>query len=200
LNFVSSEVFDHNRVFSPGASPSSRGFSPSTTGTARAHFSRACPRIRRIGSNSGTPTLAVDGVFLHSRYDPIRDATRAVADSAVFTGAGCVFAGIALAYVPELYAARFPDASVILVEPDIYVFYLCLEAARSTPCSRTKSSSSWREPGRAKLRVFFASMGFEDIPRLRKRGGHVREQAVVRGIRRLAETQPGETGKSTRIP
>ena len=81
-----------------------------------------------VKTGSGNPTLSVNNVFLHSRYDPLRDAKRTIMDDGLFTNDGCVFAGCGLAYLPELYAARFPDSFLIIVEPDIFIFMLCLAA------------------------------------------------------------------------
>jgi len=78
---------------------------------------------------SGYCTVSVKGTYLHSKYNPLHDAERALADpsaSATFTPEGCVFAGLGLAYACELYARKFPDSTLILVEPDIYLFLLCL--------------------------------------------------------------------------
>lgn len=77
---------------------------------------------------SGRPTLSAFGVFVHSRYDPLRDAERAFSGPGVFSGAGCLFAGCGLAYLPELYASAFPDAPLVIAEPDIFLFLLCLAA------------------------------------------------------------------------
>jgi hypothetical protein len=80
------------------------------------------------GTGTGMPTLSVNGVFLHSRYDPEREAQRTVAAAMPSQAGGRVFAGVGLAYVPELYARSAPDSSIVLVEPDIFVFALCLAA------------------------------------------------------------------------
>lgn len=94
---------------------------------------------RLVPAASGDATLSVRGTFLHSRYAPRRDAERELSalsggDTAtaedIAAGcditAGCVFAGIGLAYLPELFAARFPHAAVVLVEPDLFILALLL--------------------------------------------------------------------------
>jgi hypothetical protein len=127
LNSISSEVFDHNRRLFADRFPELAGLLALDDQERALAFLESVPAAYAISaSREGSPTLSVGGAFLHSRYDPARDAVRAVADSGIFTAKGCVFAGLGLAYVPELYAARFPDAYIILVEPDVYVFYLCL--------------------------------------------------------------------------
>jgi len=87
----------------------------------------AVPEAYRLEtSRSGHPTLSANGLFVHSRYDPLRDAERAVADEARYSSSGCLFAGCGLAWLPELYARKFPQATIVLVEPDIFLFLLCL--------------------------------------------------------------------------
>lgn len=78
-------------------------------------------------TRSPFPTLSADGIFIHSRYDPKRDAERTIEDVQAFRKTGCVFAGLGLAYLPELYAQKYPLAPIILVEPDVFLFALCLK-------------------------------------------------------------------------
>lgn len=104
-----------------------------------------------VGTPSGLPTISVRGVFIQSKYDPARDADRAFSAFEASAGAvsgrstgpagtaqpagsmtanGAIFQGIALALVPELFARRHPDSTIVILEPDIFLFLLCL-AARS---------------------------------------------------------------------
>lgn len=75
---------------------------------------------------AGAPTLSVQGTFIHSKYNPDRDAERTVTKSGFFSSEGCFFAGCGLAYIPEHYAQRFPSAHLIVAEPDIFIFISCL--------------------------------------------------------------------------
>ncbi len=85
------------------------------------------PETCRIDiSRSGNPTLSVNGILVHSKYDPLHDAERAIENVAQFSRAGCLFAGCGLAYLPELYARKFHTSTIVLVEPDIFLFLLCL--------------------------------------------------------------------------
>ncbi len=77
---------------------------------------------------AGDPTLAVNGTFLHSKYNPGRDAERTVAKNGLFTAEGCFISGCGLGYIPEQYARRYPSAHLVLAEPDIFVFLSCLAA------------------------------------------------------------------------
>jgi hypothetical protein len=84
-----------------------------------------------VPTPSGTQTISVRGVFLQSKYDPSRDADRAfTAFEAAYEpkANGAVFQGIALALVPERYAHAHPGSTVVILEPDIFLFLLCLAA------------------------------------------------------------------------
>lgn len=99
---------------------------------ARELFSRMPAEYTLIPTPSGIPTISVGGVLLQSKYDPARDADRAFAafeaDRAQPNAAGAVFQGIALALVPERYARAHPESTVVVLEPDIFLFLLCLAA------------------------------------------------------------------------
>lgn len=77
---------------------------------------------------AGQPTLRVNGIYVHSRYNPLRDAERALEDADMFKSEGCLFAGCGLAYTSELYTVKYPDSPLVLLEPDIFLFLLCLAA------------------------------------------------------------------------
>ncbi len=74
-----------------------------------------------VASSSGSPTLSVAGSFVHSKVDPVREAERAFAARGVFDSEGCLFCGCGLGYLPELYAARYPAAPILIVEPELSV-------------------------------------------------------------------------------
>jgi hypothetical protein len=79
-------------------------------------------------SRSSSPTLRVGGRYVHSQYNPLRDAERALQEDGLFKGEACLFCGCGLAYLPELYARKFPESTMILAEPDIFLFLLCLSS------------------------------------------------------------------------
>jgi len=86
-----------------------------------------------LTTSSGYPSLAVNGTALHSRVNPLREAERTLAESGRFADEGCLFCGLGLAYLPELYSAKFPASTVILLEPELFVF---ISALASRPLDR----------------------------------------------------------------
>ena len=80
-----------------------------------------------------TPTLAVNGSFVHSKYNPQEEARR-ILDSEFFQTAEaqsrCIFTGLGLGYLASQYIARFPAAEAVIIEADMNIFLCCLAARR----------------------------------------------------------------------
>mgnify|MGYP006273470813 CR=1 FL=1 len=78
----------------------------------------------RISSRSGAPTVRVDGIFLHSGYDPRREAHRQLTTLNLTERSPrtVVVIGEGIPYLSEAIAAQFPEISVfaaILGEPSL---------------------------------------------------------------------------------
>lgn len=86
------------------------------------------PEARIISTDTGEAALVLDGRFLSPRRDPIREAERII--DACFPAAPdlAVFLHFGLGYELEAFFRRFPDTSVILLEPDIPLFLTALSA------------------------------------------------------------------------
>jgi hypothetical protein len=81
----------------------------------------------------GRPTAAVDGLLLHSAYDPIREARSLLAGEFPSPPAACVFLGYGLGYLPREFVSLWPDADCIVVEPDLSLFEAGLALAPLGP-------------------------------------------------------------------
>jgi hypothetical protein len=125
-----SEVFEANRnLFATRFPDLACLIGLDSASSAQSLLASVPERYSLAQTPSGQRTLSVGGTYLHSKYNPVRDAERALADpsaAATFSASGCVFAGLGLAYTGELYAKKFPDSTLVLIEPDIYLFLLCL--------------------------------------------------------------------------
>ncbi len=84
-------------------------------------------------SKSDALTLTINATSIHSKYDPIKEATRTLGGT-IFqkkdAQQSCIFFGLGLGYLPELYAQKHPHAHIIIIEPDSAVF-LCFLASRN---------------------------------------------------------------------
>ncbi|EMB21714.1 motility associated factor glycosyltransferase family protein [Treponema denticola] len=76
-------------------------------------------------------TARINGKYLHSKYNPINEAEKNI--SLDFfkdkkAKSSCVFCGLGLGYAQELYAKKYPKSSLIIIEPDLFVFFLFLQS------------------------------------------------------------------------
>ena len=79
-----------------------------------------------------TPTLAINGSFVHSKYNPQEEARRILVSDFFQTAevqSRCIFAGLGLGYLASQYIERFPAAEAVIVEADSNVF-ICFLASR----------------------------------------------------------------------
>lgn len=80
-----------------------------------------------------TPTLAVNGSFVHSKYNPQEEARR-ILESEFFQTAEvqsrCIFTGLGLGYLASQYIERLPAAEAVIIEADLNIFLCCLAARR----------------------------------------------------------------------
>jgi hypothetical protein len=130
LNFTSNEktLSGNREAFAARFPELAVLLSLDTTERMRALAARLPPDYELTPSQSGAMTLSVRGTYLHSKYNPIRDAERALSENSAYKRNACVFSGCALGYLPELYARQFPKAQIVLIEPDIFVFLLFLSS------------------------------------------------------------------------
>ncbi len=93
-------------------------------------------------SREGQPLLFVGGFSLHSKYNPEREACRAIETTdGTFSKNGCIFGGLGLGYYCLEYISRFPDAPVTIVEPDVFIFLLCIKSKDMTPLFTKKNTA-----------------------------------------------------------
>lgn len=76
-------------------------------------------------------TARINGKYLHSKYNPISEAEKNISldffeDKTAKSS--CVFYGLGLGYTQELYAKKNPKSSLIIIEPDLFVFFLFLQS------------------------------------------------------------------------
>lgn len=77
-------------------------------------------KIEILAAGTGDPTAQIDGILLHSRLDPRREARRIAAATGEYE---CVvFFGFGLGYYVEEYLALYPASGIIVVENDPALF------------------------------------------------------------------------------
>jgi hypothetical protein len=88
----------------------------------------ASDRIRLVPTPSGAPTATVDGILLHSRYDPRRDAVLQAEREIDAEATAVIVFGFGLGYGVEAARRRLPLSTLLVVEPDARIFKAALFA------------------------------------------------------------------------
>jgi hypothetical protein len=74
------------------------------------------PPLEITETPSGFPTARLQGTYLHSRYDPMKEARRIVADSAAAAPSAALVLGFGLGYLAEAFTEYYPDKPLIVIE------------------------------------------------------------------------------------
>ena len=79
-------------------------------------------------SKNGSPTIQVEGIYVHSRFNPYVEAEKFI-KSEISNKAGLIiFAGFGLAYHIESFLQTYNNINIIIIEPDISFFATALSA------------------------------------------------------------------------
>ncbi|RLD36067.1 MAG: hypothetical protein DRI73_01380 [Bacteroidetes bacterium] len=79
-------------------------------------------------SKSGMPTAKVEGKFIHSNREPVREAERLINSEIPENISSCIVEGFGLGYYIDAILALRPDIPIIIVEPSAERFLSALEA------------------------------------------------------------------------
>ncbi|MEA1910674.1 MAG: 6-hydroxymethylpterin diphosphokinase MptE-like protein, partial [Spirochaetota bacterium] len=79
-------------------------------------------------SKSGLPTAKVEGKFIHSNRDPVREADRLIISEIPENISSCIVEGFGLGYYVDAILTLRPDIPIIIVEPSAERFLSALEA------------------------------------------------------------------------
>ena len=86
------------------------------------------PFLEILQTPSGHPTARLQGAYLHSRYDPLKEARRIVAGGTVPAPSAAVVLGFGLGYLAEAFCEHHPEKPVIVVEEKPARFRRALES------------------------------------------------------------------------
>ncbi len=84
--------------------------------------------LRILQTPSGHPTAVRDGVYLHGRHDPRRDAAAQVGREIDRACTSIIVMGFGLGYGAEAARLQFPSQPLLVVEPDAGVFLAALSS------------------------------------------------------------------------
>jgi hypothetical protein len=89
---------------------------------------------------SGCPTARVQGTYLHSRYDPTKEARRTV--GSVSAPSAAIVLGFGLGYLTEAFCDQHPDKPVVVIEEKPARFRQAL-ASRDLRALLARSQINW---------------------------------------------------------
>jgi hypothetical protein len=81
-----------------------------------------------ISTPTGAPSALYEGISVHSRRDPEREARTLIEREVPATATVGVFYGFGLGYLVENFIRLFPELPCLVIEPDIGCFLKALEA------------------------------------------------------------------------
>jgi hypothetical protein len=74
--------------------------------------------LEAITTRSGSVSAVSDGVYIHSRIDPQREARRLILAECREKPSACIFFGFGLGYHMEAFTELYPHTPFLIVEPD----------------------------------------------------------------------------------
>lgn len=95
-----------------------------------------------VPAAAGAATALLGGAYVHSRYDPVREAQRLVAQEVEPEASAALFLGLGLGYLPEAFLALRPGRPLAVVEPDLALFRQAL-ACRDLSSLLASPEVSW---------------------------------------------------------
>ena len=88
----------------------------------------ALGKLDIIPTPGGDPTAVRDGLLIHSRHDPRREAAGQVAAGIDDSATSALILGFGLGYGAEAVRQRFPGLPILVLEPDAGMFKAALDA------------------------------------------------------------------------
>ncbi len=130
---------------------------------------RAPGDVRVAKTPSGHPTAFHRDASIHSRYDPVREASAIVSADPIDSASAVIILGFGLGYVAEEVQRRRPGVPLLVVEPDAAFLRAAMEArdlraALGSPSTRLFLSSN---PADISRELESLPMGSPKILRLR---------------------------------
>jgi hypothetical protein len=102
----------------------------------------AAGELTIVPAASGALTALAGGTYVHSRYDPVREAGRLLASEVEPAASAALFLGLGLGYLPEAFLALYPGRPLAVVEPDLGLFRQAL-ASRDLTALLASPAVSW---------------------------------------------------------
>ena len=102
----------------------------------------AAGELAIVPAATGASTALLGGAYVHSRYDPVREARRLLALEVQPETSSALFLGLGLGYLPEAFLALHPGRPLAVVEPEPALFVQAL-ASRDLTALLSSPDVSW---------------------------------------------------------
>jgi hypothetical protein len=86
------------------------------------------PDVTIKATPSGFPTALYKDNYIHSRHNPYREAESLIQAQVPENVSLCIFYGMGLGYLPEIFISQFPDVPCLIIEPDLQFFKTAISA------------------------------------------------------------------------
>jgi len=80
------------------------------------------PEVTVKSTPSGFPTALYKNNYIHSRYNPYKEAENIIRAQVPENVSICIFYGLGLGYLPETFISQYPDVPCLIIEPDLTFF------------------------------------------------------------------------------
>ena len=88
--------------------------------------------LKFIKSRKGNVTAVKNGIFIHSKFNPVKEAENIITRECRDNLSVCIFYGFGLGYHIEAYLNQFPESNLIVLIPDLPFFLRALESRDMT--------------------------------------------------------------------
>ena len=83
-------------------------------------------------TKSGNISAKLNGIFIHSKFDPVKESNNIIEKECVDKIKLCIFYGFGLGYHIQCFLNKLPETNVIVIIPDLSFFIKALESRDMT--------------------------------------------------------------------
>jgi len=120
------------------------------------------PEITFQQAKNGSWTALYDGTLLHSSYNPEREAEKLVSAATGKEFSAGVFMGAGLGYGPICFTSKFPQKTLIIIEPDLKRLICAFYATDWTPVFKHPSCVILTGATQPQIIAILEKAGLED--------------------------------------
>ena len=136
-------------------------------------------------TKNGLPTARDEGLLLHSRYDPQKEAQSLIRSFDPSAQEAAVFLGFGLGYAPIEFARAFPDVPMVLVESDAARFLAALQVVDWGALFRHEKLVLAVSAGLSELEQLLASYSPDKIATIKTKAQTAHDESYFHDVENL---------------